>query len=303
MLYFILCVCVLICVAFVTLLERKILGYLQNRKGPNKSGFMGILQPVADAVKLFSREKNNSWSVNMIIFKLIPLFSLCLILIFWVTIFIERNNTINYRIIGIMVISSIGVYIILWAGWASNSRYAILGAYRGVAQTISYEVSFSFIILRVLLFGAGFSLNSVRVIQFNSLLYLFGLWNMFLLWLVTILAETRRTPFDFSEGESELVSGFNVEYGAGGFAVLFIAEYGNIIFMSGLTRNLFIGGLGFMCWKSMVVLFFILWVRGTLVRYRYDTLIIIAWKLILPYRLFILFISVNFNLVCIKFRI
>nr|QHQ98559.1 NADH dehydrogenase subunit 1 [Parasitus wangdunqingi] len=290
--YLILIICVLISVAFVTLLERKILGYIQIRKGPNKVGFMGVLQPFADAVKLFTKENNFLIWYNSVIYYLAPIMSLCLMLLFWLVFPWESSMNLSYEFMMILVVSSLGVYVILGGGWASNSKYALLGAYRGVAQTISYEVGFSFILLGVLMVSSSYNLVNLSLAQEN-LFFVFGMWNLFMLWLVTILAETNRTPFDFAEGESELVSGFNVEYGGGGFAILFMAEYGNIIFMSAVTSVMFMGGVGLLCWKMMLIVVFYLWIRGTLARFRYDNLMMLAWKTILPYSIFLLMMMVG----------
>nr|YP_010321843.1 NADH dehydrogenase subunit 1 [Parasitus fimetorum]UKO33181.1 NADH dehydrogenase subunit 1 [Parasitus fimetorum] len=289
--YLLLLICVLISVAFVTLLERKILGYIQIRKGPNKVGFMGVLQPFADAVKLFTKENNFLIWYNSFIYYAAPVLSLALMLMFWMAFPWESGLSLSYEFMWILVISSLGVYVILGGGWASNSKYALLGAYRGVAQTISYEVGFSFILLGVLMMSSGYNLINITEVQENYI-FLFGLWNLFMLWLVTVLAETNRTPFDFAEGESELVSGFNVEYGGGGFAILFMAEYGNIIFMSMITSVMFMGGVGFFCYKMMLIVVFYLWIRGTLARFRYDNLMMLAWKVILPYSIFLLVIMI-----------
>jgi len=283
---------VLLRVAFVTLLERKILGYIQLRKGPNKVGFIGIFQPFADAVKLFSKENNFLIFYNKLIYYISPIISLILILCFWLVFPWNSSRILIYDFIYILVISSIRVYVILGGGWASNSKYSLLGAYRGVAQTISYEVRFSFILLRVLILRGRFNLTLLIDFQWNTWNF-FGLWNLFILWLVTILAETNRAPFDFAEGESELVSGFNVEYGGGGFAILFIAEYGNIIFICLITVVIFFGSLGVLRLNLGLFIFFFLWVRGTFVRFRYDFLIILAWKIILPYRIMLLIIIIN----------
>uniref|UniRef100_UPI0030E2EDE8 NADH dehydrogenase subunit 1 n=1 Tax=Poecilochirus mrciaki TaxID=3127720 RepID=UPI0030E2EDE8 len=294
--YFILVLMVLVSVAFVTLLERKILGYIQVRKGPNKVGFMGVLQPFADAVKLFTKENNFLVWYNAIIYYVSPVLSLVLMLIFWVIFPWETSSGFGYDFLWVMVISSLGVYVILGSGWASNSKYALLGAYRGVAQTISYEVGFSFILLGILFISSSYTLSMVVECQ-GKIVFFLGMWNLFMLWLVTVLAETNRTPFDFAEGESELVSGFNVEYGGGGFAILFMAEYGNIIFMSMLTSVMFFGGPGFFCWKMMMIVVFYLWVRGTLARFRYDNLMMLAWKVVLPYSIFLLMCSLMIFLV------
>nr|YP_010596847.1 NADH dehydrogenase subunit 1 [Cycetogamasus diviortus]WAK85133.1 NADH dehydrogenase subunit 1 [Cycetogamasus diviortus] len=300
--YVILLICVLVSVAFITLLERKILGYIQVRKGPNKVGFMGVLQPFADAVKLFTKENNFLIWYNLMIYYMAPIFSLVLMLLFWLVFPWETQLGTSYDLMLVMVISSLGVYVILGAGWASNSKYALLGAYRGVAQTISYEVGFSFILLGVLVLSSSYGVLSVCFSQ-ELMYFFFGLWNLFMLWLVTILAETNRTPFDFAEGESELVSGFNVEYGAGGFAILFMAEYGNIIFMSMISSCMFFGGVGFLCWKMMLVVIFYLWVRGTLARFRYDNLMMLAWKVVLPYSIFLLVFTTMFYMYMFEYCI
>nr|QHQ98495.1 NADH dehydrogenase subunit 1 [Microdiplogynium sp. XFX] len=303
-LYIIMVVCVLVSVAFITLLERSILGYIQLRKGPNIVGVMGLMQPFADALKLLSKELNYMYVYNMLIYFLSPLVSLVLMLCFWVVfMYWGGDMMVCYTMVYVMCISSMGVYVIMLGGWSSNSKYAMLGSYRGVAQTISYEVSFSFIVMSIFMFVSGYSLSNMVV--FQEMLWMMFLWSfIFILWLVTVLAETNRTPYDFAEGESELVSGFNVEYGAGVFAVLFIAEYGNIIFMSYLTSMLFLGGEGFLFLKGMLIMIFILWVRGTLVRFRYDNLMMLAWSVILPnmimFLLMVLFLKGLFNCIMIS---
>lgn len=258
-------------------MERKILGYIQVRKGPMKVGLGGLFQPFSDAIKLFLKENNLIDSFNLIIYLFSPVLSLILILIFWILII----NIVLYDFLGFLIISRIGVYVILGRGWSSNSKYSLLGSYRGVAQTISYEVSISFILIGVLLFIKSFKIKELEEWQVKNI-FLIGLFFLLIIWVVTVLAETNRTPFDFSEGESELVSGFNVEYGAGGFTLLFIAEYGNILFISYITVFIYIGGVGLYVYKFLFILILILWVRGTFVRYRYDNLIILAWKVILP---------------------
>ena len=275
---------VLLRVAFITLLERKVLGYIQLRKGPNKVGFYGLFQPFSDAIKLFTKEMEDLLIYNWLIHVLAPGLGLFLILLFWCCLPWMGELLTKQDLIYVMAISRIGLYVILFSGWSSNRKYRLIGSYRGVAQTISYEVRLSFIILSLVILVGGFSL--VELINFQeTYIILFGYYVLFFLWLVTILAETNRTPFDFSEGESELVSGFNVEYGAGGFAVLFIAEYGNIIFISCLTSIIFFGGVGFINLLSIIIIIIFLWVRGTLARFRYDNLIIIAWRVILPFSL------------------
>jgi len=271
----------------VTLLERKILSYIQVRKGPNKVGYIGILQPFSDAVKLFTKENNFLIWYNKLIYYLTPMLSLILILNFWLLFSWEIKGGLKYEFLCLLVISSLGVYVILGRGWSSNSKYSLLGAYRGVAQTISYEVRFRFLLIRILIMRISFNITSLKGYQ-EIIWGVIGFRVLFRLWLVTILAETNRTPFDFAEGESELVSGFNIEYGGGGFAVLFIAEYGNIIFIRFVTSIIFIGGVGVFCWKLIIIIVFYLWVRGTFVRSRYDNLIILAWKFILPYSIMLL---------------
>nr|QHQ98482.1 NADH dehydrogenase subunit 1 [Quadristernoseta cf. longigynium XFX-2019] len=295
--YLLLMVCVLISVAFITLLERSILGYMHLRKGPNKVGSMGILQPFADALKLFLKSMMYMKYGNMIIYMFSPFLSLVLMLLFWYSYMSCGVGLLNFTMVYIMCISSLGIYPILLGGWSSNSKYGLLGAYRGVAQVISYEVGFAFIIMSVFLLVSSYNLSGILFLQ-KYIYMAFGMFPLFMIWLVTILAETNRTPFDFAEGESELVSGFNVEYGAGVFAVLFVAEYGNIIFMSYITSMMFLGGEGYFMIKVMFIMIFYLWIRGTLVRFRYDNLMMVAWKVILPGSILMFMM-----LLCIKFLI
>nr|YP_011021631.1 NADH dehydrogenase subunit 1 [Paraschizogynium plumachela]WQM21762.1 NADH dehydrogenase subunit 1 [Paraschizogynium plumachela] len=292
--YFILMVCVLVSVAFVTLLERKILGYIQVRKGPNKVGVMGIFQPFADAIKLFTKETNYLYYYNGLVYLVSPMLSLLMMLMIWL-IYMWSGYEMMYSLVYVMAVSSMGVYVILFSGWSSNSKYAMLGSYRGVAQTISYEVGFSFIIMGVFMFLGVYTLSNIIILQDNMYMLMLVL-PVFMLWLVSILAETNRTPFDFAEGESELVSGFNIEYGSGGFALLFMAEYGNIIFMSYLTSMMFMGGGGYLMMKMMIVVMFYLWIRGTLARFRYDNLMMLSWKVILPVSIFYIIILLYFKI-------
>lgn len=293
--YIVVIVVVLINVAFVTLLERKILGYLQLRKGPNKVGIIGLLQPIADAVKLFTKEKIEIMIINIYLFYFAPGLGLTLMLIYWKIFPYTYEIYINYDLIYFLCISSLGVYVILLAGWASNRKYRLIGRYRGVAQTISYEVRMSFIILGVVGFSLSYKLLLLRDIQVFVKCFLMVM-VLILVWIVRFLAEVNRTPFDFSEGESELVSGFNVEYGSGLFALLFIAEYGNIIFLGVLTRLIFFGRVGYIFIIRILFIVFCLWIRGTLARFRYDNLIIMAWRVILPYRIFSIILVVVFSL-------
>nr|QXE45662.1 NADH dehydrogenase subunit 1 [Anthaxia chinensis] len=286
----VLVICVLIGVAFLTLLERKVLGYIQLRKGPNKVGFMGIPQPFSDAIKLFCKEQVSPFMSNYYIYYCAPVFNLFFGLLIWLSMpFFSFHINFNFSVLFFLCCSSLGVYTIMIAGWSSNSIYSLLGSLRSVAQTISYEVSLALVLLSFLML-----ISSLNMLDF--LKYQFYVWFMFvcfplsMIWFVSSLAETNRTPFDFAEGESELVSGFNVEYSAGGFALIFLAEYSNILFMSMLFVLFFMGGniLSWFFFVKLVFLSFIfIWVRGTLPRYRYDKLMFLAWKSFLP-------VSLNF---------
>nr|AML26782.1 NADH dehydrogenase subunit 1 [Scarabaeidae sp. BMNH 1274753] len=289
----ILVICVLVGVAFLTLMERKVLGYIQIRKGPNKVGYMGIPQPFSDAIKLFAKEQTFPYMSNLVIYYMSPIFSLFLSLFLWLCMpFLTVLFNFNLSIMFFLCCSSLGVYSIMMAGWSSNSNYAMLGGLRAVAQTISYEVSLFLILLSFLYLI--FSLNILDFMKYQQMLwFLFLCLPLVMMWLVSSLAETNRTPFDFAEGESELVSGFNVEYSSGGFAFLFMAEYSSILFMSMMCCMLFLGGnlmSFFFFLKLILVAFFWIWVRGTLPRYRYDKLMYLCWKSFLPVALnFLLF--------------
>nr|QVM79113.1 NADH dehydrogenase subunit 1 [Oxypeltus quadrispinosus]QVM79126.1 NADH dehydrogenase subunit 1 [Oxypeltus quadrispinosus] len=283
-------ICVLISVAFLTLLERKVLGYIQIRKGPNKVGFLGLAQPFSDAIKLFSKEQIYPYMSNFNLYYLSPVFNLLLSLFLWMCMpFITITYSFNLSLLFFLIISSLSVYTIMLAGWSSNSAYSLLGSLRSVAQTISYEVSLSLILISFLFMVLSLNLLDFMKFQYN-IWFIFLLSPLCLMWVVSSLAETNRTPFDFAEGESELVSGFNVEYSSGGFAMIFLAEYSNILFMSMLCCILFLGAdmnsLSFFI-KLGLVSFFWIWVRGTLPRFRYDKLMYLAWKSYLP-------ISLNF---------
>nr|UFZ13254.1 NADH dehydrogenase subunit 1 [Platychauliodes sp.] len=281
----ILMICVLIGVAFLTLLERKVLGYIQIRKGPNKVGIMGVVQPFCDAIKLFTKEMTLPLLSNVLVYYISPIISLFLVLLVWMVfpMFWGMWN-FNLGVLFFLCCMSMGVYTVMIAGWSSNSNYAMLGGLRAVAQTISYEVSLALILMSVILLVMSFSLLDFYYYQY----YLWFIYLMFPLGLsffASCLAETNRTPFDFAEGESELVSGFNVEYSSGGFALIFMAEYASILFMSMLFTMLFLGGdlmnLIFYIKLSLIGFLFI-WVRGTLPRYRYDKLMYLCWKSFLP---------------------
>nr|AQR56967.1 NADH dehydrogenase subunit 1 [Ptychorhynchus pfisteri] len=277
-------VLILLGVAFFTLLERKALGYFQIRKGPNKVGIIGIPQPLADALKLFVKEWVMPLSSNYLPFILTPTTMLILALSLWQlfpSFMVSSQMTLG--ILLFLSISSLAVYTTLMAGWSSNSKYALLGAIRAMAQTISYEVTMTLIILFYLFLAMKMDLITIRLINQSmpaTTLFL----PLSIMWTAVILAETNRAPFDFAEGESELVSGFNVEYGGAGFAFLFMAEYSNILMMSLITSCLLTGTL--ILAIPMTVMF--LWARATLPRYRYDLLMAMAWKAFLPVSLVIL---------------
>nr|YP_009092140.1 NADH dehydrogenase subunit 1 [Aquatica leii]AHA46894.1 NADH dehydrogenase subunit 1 [Aquatica leii] len=288
--YIILIMCVLIGVAFLTLFERKILGYIQIRKGPNKVGFMGLVQPFSDAIKLFCKEQANPIMSNFFSYYFSPVFNLFLSLLLWFCLpFFTGFLHFSLGFMFFLCCSSLSVYTIMIAGWSSNSNYSLLGGLRCVAQTISYEVSLAIILLSFL-----FLIMSVSI--FDLMLYQEYIWFFFIsiplamIWFTSSLAETNRTPFDFAEGESELVSGFNVEYSGGGFALIFMAEYSSILFMSMIFVFIFFSGcltnLMFF-FMSVFMSFMFIWVRGTLPRYRYDKLMYLAWKSFLP-------VSLNF---------
>nr|ALI86972.1 NADH dehydrogenase subunit 1 [Heterometrus longimanus] len=290
--YVVTMISVLVGVAFLTLLERKLLGYIQARKGPNKVGILGILQPFSDAIKLFVKEYSILEFYNFIPFFVAPVFGLMIALLFW---FIFPSKFLmmdmKWGVIFFLCCSSFSVYTILGSGWSSNSKYASLGAYRGVAQTISYEVSFALILLSLILLT--FSFNFMKFLEFQLImLFAISLAPLFLVWFVSCLAETNRSPFDFSEGESELVSGFNIEYMGSSFALIFLAEYANILLMSLVTSILF---LGYYLIIFSVILFsmIFIWVRGSFPRFRYDKLMMLAWKSYLPMTLNFIIITMT----------
>nr|BDL61478.1 NADH dehydrogenase subunit 1 [Tmethypocoelis choreutes] len=299
--YLILIVCVLIGVAFVTLLERKILGYIQIRKGPNKVGYMGILQPFSDAVKLFTKEQIIPTMSNFLVYYMCPVFSLFISLLVWIVVPYEIGLvSFNMSILFFLCCLSMGVYSTMVAGWSSNCKYSLLGSLRAVAQTISYEVSLALILLSFVMLIGGFNLELFNKYQ-TSLWFMLVAFPLSMVWFSSCLAETNRTPFDFAEGESELVSGFNTEYGAGGFALIFMAEYASILFMSVLFVILFLGSSPFSIFfyiKSVVIAFVFVWVRGTLPRFRYDKLMYLAWKSYLPMSINYLVFFLGFKMFC-----
>nr|UOU84966.1 NADH dehydrogenase subunit 1 [Empis opaca] len=281
-------ICVLVGVAFLTLLERKVLGYIQIRKGPNKVGLMGIPQPFCDAIKLFTKEQTYPLMSNYISYYFSPIFSLFLSLLVWMCMpMVVKLYSFNLGLLFFLCITSLGVYTVMVAGWSSNSNYALLGGLRAVAQTISYEVSLALILLSFVFLIGGYNIMDFMFYQKN-MWFLIILFPMSLVWFSSCLAETNRTPFDFAEGESELVSGFNVEYSSGGFALIFLAEYSSILFMSMLFSMIFLGGNMYdisFYFKLTFISFLFIWVRGTLPRFRYDKLMYLAWKCFLPFSL------------------
>nr|WGM81077.1 NADH dehydrogenase subunit 1 [Acerbas sarala chinensis] len=290
---------VMIGVAFLTLMERKILGYIQIRKGPNKVGYIGLLQPFSDAIKLFSKEQVYLLNANYLIYYFSPVLSFILSLLIWVLIPYYFNFiSFNLGVLFFLCCTSLGVYMVLVAGWSSNSNYSLLGGLRAVAQTISYEVSLSLILMSCVLLIMGF--NMIKLSYYQSLIWFFFLMMpLSLCWMSSSLAETNRTPFDFAEGESELVSGFNVEYSSGGFALIFLAEYTSILFMSLMFSVMYLGGydLNFLFYLKMVFISLVfIWVRGTLPRYRYDKLMYLCWSIYLP-------ISLNYLILFFGLRV
>ena len=283
--FIIIVVIVLVSVAFLTLLERKILGYIQIRKGPNKVGYTGLFQPFADAVKLFTKEQTFPTLSNFVPYYLSPIFRLFFSLICWITIpYNLRLVRLDLGLLFFLCVLSLGVYPLLCAGWSSNSKYSLLGCLRAIAQIISYEVRLALILLSSLILVGGFNLALFENYQ-RHLWFIFISLPLFIVWFVSTLAETNRTPFDFAERESELVSGFNTEYRAGGFALIFMAEYSSILFIRAVTSILFLGRapnqITFYL-KLTLIRFCFVWVRGTLPRFRYDKLIYLCWKEYLP---------------------
>nr|AEP21650.1 NADH dehydrogenase subunit 1 [Passalites nemorivagus]UUJ35786.1 NADH dehydrogenase subunit 1 [Passalites nemorivagus] len=283
---------ILLAVAFLTLVERKILGYMQFRKGPNVVGPYGLLQPIADAIKLFIKEPLRPATSSISMFILAPILALSLALTMWIPLPMPYPLiNMNLGVLFMLAMSSLAVYSILWSGWASNSKYALIGALRAVAQTISYEVTLAIILLSVLMMNGSFTLSTLIITQ-EQVWLIFPAWPLAMMWFISTLAETNRAPFDLTEGESELVSGFNVEYAAGPFALFFMAEYANIIMMNIFTTILFLGAshspilpelytINFTI-KSLLLTISFLWIRASYPRFRYDQLMHLLWKNFLP---------------------
>nr|AVK39545.1 NADH dehydrogenase subunit 1 [Paralemanea sp.] len=297
----------LVAVAYMTLAERKIMAAMQRRKGPNVVGLFGLLQPLADGLKLFVKETVLPSSANLIIFILAPIVTFLLALISWCVLPISEGavySDINVGVLYILGISSLGVYGIITAGWSSNSKYAFLGALRSAAQMVSYEVSIGLILISVLLCAGSLNFTQIVLGQ-QSIWYAIPLFPVLMLFYISILAETNRAPFDLPEAEAELVAGYNVEYSAMGFALFFLGEYANMILMCSLTTILFLGGwlppvnlppfhwVPSTVWfglKTAVLLFGFVWVRASLPRYRYDQLMRLGWKIFLPLSLSYVFL-------------
>nr|AQP29261.1 NADH dehydrogenase subunit 1 [Prohamitermes mirabilis] len=285
MIFLLLMIFVMVGVAFLTLLERSVLGYVHIRKGPNSVGFFGILQPFSDAIKLFTSEQYFPLVSNYLIYYFSPIFGFFLSLLVWLLIpYLSGFISFELGLLFFLACTSLGVYTVMIAGWSSNSGYSLLGGLRALAQTISYEVSLAFILLSFVVLVCSYDLVCFHSFQVYLWLIFFS-FPLSFVWFISCLAETNRTPFDFAEGESELVSGFNVEYGGGGFALIFLAEYASILFMSLLFCIIFLGSdlYSFFFYISLAFISFLfIWVRGTLPRFRYDKLMYLAWSSFLP---------------------
>lgn len=294
---------VLVGVAYLTYAERKVLAAMQLRKGPNVVGPFGLLQPFADAIKMMMKETILPAGANRGLFLLAPMLTFALAMTAWAVIPVNAgwvNADINVGVLYLFAISSLGVYGVVIAGWASNSKYAFLGALRSAAQMVSYEVSMGFVIVTVLLCVGSLNLSAIVEAQ-RHWWFILPLFPMFVVFFISTLAETNRAPFDLPEGESEIVAGFFVEYSSMSFALFFLGEYANMILMAALTTILFLGGwlapfgLAPFTWipgpvwfvaKICFCLFVFLWVRATFPRYRYDQLMRLGWKVFLPLSLF-----------------
>ena len=294
-------------VAYLTFAERKIIGYIQNRKGPNRVGFKGLLQPFADVIKLLTKEIVIPAQSNRFLFIVAPILSIVPALATWAVIPVSPSFVladINAGVLYVLALTSLGVYGVILAGWASNSKYALLGAMRSAAQIVAYEIAMGFALVGVLMAGGSLNLGAIVTAQQGSLAHWFWLplFPLFLVYFISGVAETNRAPFDVAEGESEIVAGFHVEYSGMAFAVFFLAEYANMILIAALTASFFLGGwlspfeglplLGntflaapsffWFALKTSLFLFCFLWFRATFPRYRYDQIMRLGWKVFIP---------------------
>ncbi len=293
----------LLSVAYLTYAERKVISAMQLRKGPNVVGPFGLMQPIADAAKLLFKETILPAGANKIIFLIAPMLTFALAMIAWAVIPVNAGwviSDLNVGMLYILAVSSLGIYGVIMAGWASNSKYPFLGALRCAAQMVSYEVSMGFVVISVVLNVGSLNLTDIVEAQ-RTVWFALPLLPMFVVFFVSILAETNRAPFDLPESESELVAGFFVEYSSMSFALFFLGEYANMILMSGITTILFLGGwlpivdIAPFNWipgpiwfiiKVLAILFCFLWVRATFPRFRYDQLMRLGWKVFLPFTMF-----------------
>ena len=301
----------LIAVAYLTLAERRVIGFMQLRKGPNVVGPFGMFQPFADALKLMAKETILPAGADKIVFMIAPILTFVLAIVAWAVIPFDAGLVladINVGILYLFAISSLGVYGVIMAGWASNSKYAFLGALRSAAQMVSYEVSMGLVIITVLLCVGSLNLSAIIEAQ-RGMWFFIPLFPMFIVFFISTLAETNRAPFDLPEGESELVAGYFVEYSSMSFALFFLGEYANMILMSAMTALLFLGGwlppfdFAPFTWvpgpiwfilKIVALLFVFLWVRATTPRYRYDQLMRLGWKVFLPFSLIWVVLTAGF---------
>jgi NADH-quinone oxidoreductase subunit H len=310
----ILIVPLLLSVAYFTLAERKIMGAIQRRRGPNVVGVFGLLQPIADGVKLILKETIIPSSAHKKLFLIAPLITFILSFLGWAVIPFNETaifSDLNLGFLYVFAISALSVYGIIISGWASNSKYAFLGALRSTAQMVSYEVSIGFILCTIVVVAGSFN-TSVIIEAQKNVWFIIPFFPLFLMWFISALAETNRHPFDLPEAESELVSGYNVEYSAAGFALFFLGEYGNMLLMCALTTILFLGGWSAPCeflsfipgsiWFGAKVCIFVIGfivMRAALPRYRYDQLMVLGWKVFLPislgYLLFTSSVLISFN--------
>lgn len=296
---FVIIVPLLIAIAYVTLAERKVMASMQRRKGPNIVGVFGFLQPIADGLKLFVKESILPSSANLTAFILAPILTFLLSVFSWSVLPLTEGSVLsdlNVGVLYVLSISSLGVYGIIVAGWSSNSKYAFLGALRSAAQMVSYEVSIGLTLITVLLCSGSLNLTEIVLSQ-QMVWYVIPLFPIFIMFYISIFAETNRAPFDLPEAEAELVAGYNVEYSAIGFTLFFLGEYANVLFMCSLTVIFFFGGwlplfnFTIFCWlpsviwfgfKTTLLLFGFVWVRASFPRYRYDQLMRLSWKIFLP---------------------